>query len=265
MDLPRPVMLTAWCVGVVAATLPVVPTAAQMTVVPRVVHMEQIACAELLALPSERQDRLLIYFDGYVAGMRRQTTWDERVEGEMIDRAIGSRGLIVIGSVLACFLARAVGAQDQAADNMNILREKARADKKVVVASVLDLTEKEATVFWPVYNAYQSDMVTHYDLLLKLIDAYGKAYNAMSDETATKLLADYLALERAHVALLSSVRPALREGASGQEGRPPVPDREQDAGPRELRAREADSAGQIEETARWSRRESGPVSWRSLS
>src|SRR5437870_10506249 len=108
----------------------------------------------------------------------------------------GSRGLIVIGSVLACFLAGAVGAQDQAADNMNILREKARADKKVVVASVLDLTEREATVFWPVYNAYQSDMVTHYDQLLKLIDAYGKAYNAMSDETATKLLADYLALER---------------------------------------------------------------------
>ncbi len=61
----------------------------------------------------------------------------------------GSRGLIVIGSVLACFLAGAVGAQDQAADNMNILREKARVDKKVVVASVLDLTEREATVFWP--------------------------------------------------------------------------------------------------------------------
>jgi len=123
----------------------------------------------------------------------------------------GSRGLIVIGSVLACFLARAVGAQDQAADNMNILREKARADKKVVVASVLDLTEKEATVFWPVYNAYQSDMVTHYDLLLKLIDAYGNAYNAMSDETATKLLADYLALERAHVALLSSYVPRFEK------------------------------------------------------
>src|SRR5947208_878842 len=98
----------------------------------------------------------------------------------------GSRGLIVIGSVLACFLAGAVGAQDQAADNMNILREKARVDKKVVVASVLDLTEREATVFWPVYNAYQSDMVTHYDQLLKLIDAYGKAYNAMSGRDGDK-------------------------------------------------------------------------------
>src|SRR5207245_9598229 len=81
MDLPRPVILTAWCVGVVAATLPVVPAAAQMTVVPRVVHMEQIACAELLALPSERQDRLLIYFDGYVAGMRPRTSRDARSVG----------------------------------------------------------------------------------------------------------------------------------------------------------------------------------------
>jgi len=104
MDLPRPVILTAWCVGVVAATLPVVPAAAQITVVPRVVHMEQIACAELLALPSERQDRLLIYFDGYVAGMRRQTTWDERVEGEMIDRAIGYCKADPSQTVLSAFI-----------------------------------------------------------------------------------------------------------------------------------------------------------------
>jgi len=123
----------------------------------------------------------------------------------------GSRGLIVIGSVLACLLGGGAVAQDQAADNMNILREKARADKKVVVASVLDLTEKEATVFWPVYNASQSDMVTHYDLLMKLLDTYGKGYNAMTDETATKLLSDYLALERAHVALLSSYVPRFEK------------------------------------------------------
>src|SRR5438552_19096316 len=89
MDLPRPVMLTAWCVGVVAATLPVVSAQAQMTVVPRVVHMEQLKCAELLSLSSERQDRLLIYFDGYVAGMRRQTTWGARGEGGVVERADG--------------------------------------------------------------------------------------------------------------------------------------------------------------------------------
>ena len=122
----------------------------------------------------------------------------------------GSRGLIVIGGVLACLFGGAVGAQDQAADTMNLLREKARADKKVVVASALDLTEREATVFWPVYNAYQSDMVTHYDQVIKLIDNYGKVYNAMTDEAASKLLTDYLALERAHVALLSSYVPRFQ-------------------------------------------------------
>jgi hypothetical protein len=48
---------------------------------------------------------------------------------------------------------------------METSREKARADKKLVVASVLKLTESEAKAFWPVYNAYQSDMAAHYDRL----------------------------------------------------------------------------------------------------
>jgi len=93
-----------------------------------------------------------------------------------------------MGSLLACLAAGVAGAQDKPADNMEILREKVRADKKVVVASVLALTESEAKVFWPVYNAYQGDMVSHYDRVLKLIDTYAKAYDTMTDETATTLL-----------------------------------------------------------------------------
>mgnify|MGYP001155690281 FL=1 len=65
-----------------------------------------------------------------------------------------SRGLIAIGTLLACLVAGvAATAQDKPADNMEVLREKMRADKKAVVASVLELTEGEAKVFWPVYNA----------------------------------------------------------------------------------------------------------------
>ena len=123
----------------------------------------------------------------------------------------GPRGVIVTGSLLACLVGGAIVAQDKPADTMDILREKARADKKLVVASVLELTESEAKVFWPVYNAYQSDMVAHYDRLIKLIDVYSKAYSAMTDETATKLLTQYLALERNHVALLSSYLPRFQK------------------------------------------------------
>ena len=119
--------------------------------------------------------------------------------------------IVAVGSLLACLVGGAVVAQDKPADTMETLREKARADKKLVVASVLELTEGEAKVFWPVYNAYQSDMVAHYDRLIKLITTYAKAYSAMTDETATKLVTEYLALERNHAALLTSYRPRFQK------------------------------------------------------
>ena len=157
-----------------------------------------------------------------------------------------SRGFIAIGSLLACLVTGvAATAQDKPADNMDVLREKMPADKKLVVASVLELKESEAKVFWPVYNAYQSDMITHYDRLLKLVDTFGKNYETMSDEMSTKLLTDYLALERDYVALLNAYLPPLQEGAAAPEGRAPVPDREQGAGPRELRSRAWNSLCQV--------------------
>jgi uncharacterized membrane-anchored protein YhcB (DUF1043 family) len=115
--------------------------------------------------------------------------------------------VIAVGSVLACLVGGAVNAQDKPADDMDVLREKLRADKKVVVASVLELTEGEAKVFWPVYNAYQSDMITHYDRALKFLDTYAQNYDSMTDEMAATLVKQFLALERDHVALLTSYLP----------------------------------------------------------
>jgi hypothetical protein len=116
----------------------------------------------------------------------------------------------MIGAVLACLVNGVAIAQDKPADQMEILREKARADKKLVVATTLALTEGEAKAFWPVYNAYQSDMVTHYDKLLSLIDRFTQAYDTMTDQTATQLLNEYLALEANHVALLKSYVPRFQ-------------------------------------------------------
>jgi hypothetical protein len=78
------------------------------------------------------------------------------------------------------------------------------------VATALALTEGEAKAFWPVYNAYQSDMITHYDQVFKLIDAFAKAYGAMTDETATQLLGEFLALQTNQVAILTSYAPQFR-------------------------------------------------------
>jgi hypothetical protein len=128
-----------------------------------------------------------------------------------------SRRGIVIGSILACLAGGAAAAQDKPVDSLEALRERARTDKKAVVASVVELTESEARVFWPVYNAYQSDMIGHYDRVLGFLDSYAKAYDTMTDETATKLLTQFLALERDRVALLDAYVPRFRKVLSAKK------------------------------------------------
>jgi hypothetical protein len=118
----------------------------------------------------------------------------------------------VIGSLLACLVAGvAATAQDKPSDNMDVLREKMRADKKLVVASVLQLTESEAKTFWPVYNAYQSDMIAHYDRLGKLIDTFSQNYDTMTDAMAMKLLDEYMALERDYSSIQTKYLPRFKK------------------------------------------------------
>jgi hypothetical protein len=117
---------------------------------------------------------------------------------------------MVVAAVAACLMSGPAGAQDKAADTMELLREKVRADRKLVVATALELTESEAKVFWPVYNAYQRDMIGHYDRVWKLITDYAAAYESMTDTTATQLLGEFVALEADHVALLSKYVPRLQ-------------------------------------------------------
>jgi hypothetical protein len=109
---------------------------------------------------------------------------------------------VLLVPVLVCAALGAAAAQQRPTDTMEILREKVRADKKVVVASALELSEEEAKGFWPVYGAYQSDMITHYDRVAKLLSAYVAAYPAVTDEMATKMLGEFVALEVDHAAIL---------------------------------------------------------------
>ena len=114
---------------------------------------------------------------------------------------------IVMTAAFVVGLASAAAAQD---DTMEVQREKVRADKKLLVAVALDLSESEAKTFWPVYNAYQSDMIEHYNRVMKLISNYAAAYKTMTDDTASQLLGQFLSLETAHAALLNGYLPKLQ-------------------------------------------------------
>jgi hypothetical protein len=121
-----------------------------------------------------------------------------------------ARRLMLTLVALVCLASTSVSAQDKTPDTMDVLREKIRADKKLVVAAALELTEPEAKGFWPVYAAYQSDMITYYDRVTKLIEDYAKAHQTMNDEAATQLLGEFLSLQTDHAALLNRYAPRFQ-------------------------------------------------------
>ena len=63
-------------------------------------------------------------------------------------------------------------AQDKPADNMQILRDKIKADKKLLVATNMELTESEAKNFWPIYDQYQKDLQKINQRIANVLESY---------------------------------------------------------------------------------------------
>ena len=108
-------------------------------------------------------------------------------------------------------------AEEKPADNMQLVQEKIKADKKLFVANNMQLTEKEDKAFWPVYESYQKDLRKHNDQVLKLIDDYAKNYETMTDQTAQNLTNKYLALESERVKLLQSYVPKFSKAVGSKK------------------------------------------------
>jgi hypothetical protein len=103
--------------------------------------------------------------------------------------------------------------QGQPNDNMQILLDKIKADKKLLVAKNMDLTESEAKAFWPVYEQYQQELANFNQRIGKLIESYAGAYRAgsMTDETAKKLIDEFVAIEKGEAAVKAFYVPKLNQ------------------------------------------------------
>jgi len=95
--------------------------------------------------------------------------------------------------------------------DMEILRQKIKADKKLVVSMNLDLTDAEAAKFWPVYDQYQSELDQINRRRNQLILSYADAYNKgpIDDAMAQKLIADYQKVDSDEAALRANSMPKI--------------------------------------------------------
>lgn len=102
-------------------------------------------------------------------------------------------------------------AQDKPADNMQILRDKIRADKKLVVATNMELTESEAKDFWPIYEQYQKDLQKINQRMANLLESYADDYRkkSLTDDKAKKLINEATAIDQADANLKTTYAPKL--------------------------------------------------------
>jgi rubrerythrin len=130
--------------------------------------------------------------------------------------------VLQIGVLMLSFLFMGqVQAQEAQQMNMEILKEKVKADKKLVVANNMKLTDAESKKFWPLYDAYQMDLNQINERMMSMIKSYADAYNAgkgeLSNDQAKKLIGEALAVEESEVKLrqtyaakLNKVLPATK-------------------------------------------------------
>jgi len=125
-----------------------------------------------------------------------------------------SKSVVVLIAALGISPAFAQNAPgDQPADNMQILRDKVKADKKFVVAANMELTEAEAKKFWPVYEAYQKDLDRLNQRTSAMIKSYADAWNSksMDNAKAKNLTDEFLAIQSDEVKLMKSYLPKLNK------------------------------------------------------
>ena len=109
--------------------------------------------------------------------------------------------------------------QDQAATDKDIdlLRKDIRSQKKQVIAANLNLTDKEAEQFWPVYDQYTNELVKINDKKYAAIKQYAQSYDTLTDAQAVDLMKQALDVDESVAQLRMKYIPIFQKVVSGKK------------------------------------------------
>jgi hypothetical protein len=109
--------------------------------------------------------------------------------------------------------------QDQASTDKDIelLRKDVRSQKKQLIAANMNLTEKEAEQFWPVYDQYTDELVKINDKKYAAIKQYAQSYDTLTDAQAVDLTKQALDVDQSVVQLRMKYLPIFQKVVSGKK------------------------------------------------
>jgi hypothetical protein len=118
----------------------------------------------------------------------------------------------VVGLVVLAATSRA----DQTTTEMDAVRDAIRANRKAVVTANLNLSDEEATKFWPLYEEYLKELNALQDRLAKVVEQYAKQYETLSDDEASNLTAAYVLEEEQRAKLRHTYLPRFAKVLPGK-------------------------------------------------
>ncbi len=120
--------------------------------------------------------------------------------------------LAIVAMMMILTVSPAVS-QDTLTDNMQILLDQVKADKKLLVAANMQMTESEAKGFWPVYEAYQNELMAINERIGSLIESYAKSYmeDTFTNRKVKALTAELVSIQIIETELQSSYVPKLNQ------------------------------------------------------
>ena len=112
--------------------------------------------------------------------------------------------LILVG-ILVLAMAGPLHAQERSA--IEVTRADIQTDRKAIIAANLPLSDVQAAGFWPLYREYRAEMDLVGDRIVKLIKEFVDTYGVMTDEKATPMLNELLAIQKDAVKVKSKYTP----------------------------------------------------------
>jgi hypothetical protein len=109
----------------------------------------------------------------------------------------------------------AQGSQASIDQDVALLRQDIRSQKKQLIASNLSLTDTEATKFWPVYDQYAAESTALGDEEYALIKEYAQGFGKLTDQQALSLTNRALALDEKVAQLRTKYVPIINKVLPG--------------------------------------------------
>jgi Spy/CpxP family protein refolding chaperone len=101
--------------------------------------------------------------------------------------------------------------------DLDLLRQDIRSHKKQLIAQNLNLTDTDATKFWPIYDKYTAELVKINDMKYAAFQEYADHWGTLSDDQSVALIKQFQEVDIQSAQLRAKYLPIVAQAIGGRK------------------------------------------------